>query len=191
MKKQILLWGVVFLCIIGCSIYCVFYTDYSWISSIISVIGAAASFIGILVTLKQVDSAVEKTEEVHKAVSKNSKELKEFHSYSSFSLESEKVNSLISDLRNKEYNSMHRRLAELKSFLIKQRSNPQIIGNSDWKSQLDSLVQVLGIDCKNILTKINNRKNSIDLDSVAHHLMQVSLLLNSVCGKIENDRYGN
>ena len=105
------------------------YHEHKSFSIIMSVTGVVASIIGIIVTLVQVSSAINKTEAVRTEVTKNSQEIRAFHSIASFNTESEKVRNILDSLSSKEYRYLWWRIAELKDFLIKQKENPVVSNN--------------------------------------------------------------
>lgn len=189
MKTRVIVLGVLFAIIIVVLSFLLVKGLCCFITEIISIASMTASLIGILVTLTQVSSAMEKTKEVRDEVQKNTKEIRAFQSYVDFSMELKEVNSLLVDLSLKEYRSLQSRITDLKAFLVKQKSNSMIDKSSDWESRNDALILSLGIDIKNLLDKQTNRGAMLDLESISTHLSQASELLAVICGQIENDRY--
>lgn len=190
MKKHIIVSSVIMLLVVvGLAIW-MFCAGEAQIGVIFSLIGIAVSFGGIVVTLNQVSSAVEKTEEVRKEVQKSNNDIWEFNSYADFSRETEIVKSLLSDLPLKEYRSLQRRIVDVKSFLIRQKSNPRLANKNDLKSKIDASVLALGVDVKNLNQKITSKSFALDLEGITNHLSQVVDILESIRGQMENEKYG-
>ena len=154
-----------------------------------SIIGGVASIVGIIVTMIQVSSAINKTEAVKKEVEKNSNEIRSSQSLASFSSESEKVRSIIGALSSKEFKFLSWRIGELKDFLVRNKNNSMVSKNEAWNGSIDNLIVSLGVDIQNLVKKFQSRDYVLDVDAIAEHLDQVATLLAEVNGSLENERY--
>ena len=188
-KKYPYILLVLFVLLAIALVYFSFSSGSDRINKIISLIGTAASLSGILVTVFQVSFAVEKTEQVREEVKKNNDDLRAFQSFASFSQEAEIVKSIISDIPLKEYCALQRRLSELKSFLNRQKESSLIMGHSNWKNQIDTVVVNLGMDIQNLTSKISNINLALDIESISKHLSQANDLLDAICGQMEQKKY--
>ena len=166
------------------------YHEHKSFSIIMSVTGVVASIIGIIVTLVQVSSAINKTEAVRTEVTKNSQEIRAFHSIASFNTESEKVRNILDSLSSKEYRYLWWRIAELKDFLIKQKENPVVSNNKKWCELIDAMIIDLGMDVQNLIKKSNNTDYVLDVEAITQHMDKIGNLLAEASGKLENEKYG-
>ena len=189
------IWTTVFIItflviIIAASVAAMFFYEHNSFSIIMSVSGVVASVLGIIVTLVQVSSAIDKTEAVSLEVHKNSQEIRTFHSIASFNAESEKVRNILDSLSSKEYKYLWWRIAELKDFLIRQKTNPIVNNNEEWCKSIDAIIIDLGMDVQNLIKKTSTRDYVLDVETIAQHINIVGNLLAEVSGKLENEEYG-
>lgn len=190
-KKWTIVLIIAFLAIIIAAIVAaLFFHEHNSFSIIMSVSGVVASVLGIIVTLVQVSSAINKTEAVSIEVHKSSQEIRTFHSIASFNAESEKVRNILDSLSSKEYKYLLWRIAELKDFLIRQKTNPIVKNNEEWCNSIDAIIIDLGVDVQNLIKKTSTRDYVLDVETIAQHVNVVGNLLAEVGGKLENEEYG-
>lgn len=157
-------------------------SNIEWLKIVITIIGIAASIIGLLITLKQIQDVKEITSDTQKIVEQNNKTISKIWSIKDLSEIIKDIELIDHYLLENEFHFAMIRIQDIRTKLIDMVNNERLgkIYNMD---ETKSIISLLSNDYANIKKQIENIK-PIKKDIISNNLLNLKDILITIKAKL-------